>query len=138
MQTEITISAAAARATLALIHEYLAKGGAGLDPDALEEMQAALGEADRIVIAQDADATPANALRVIWRRNACGAVASVEIWRGDAEKLHDTAATDDPEEALDHMLNLASDYYDADPYGGHLPPNHAVIAAWAGYWGADA
>lgn len=52
MQTEMTVSADAARATLALIHEYLAKGGAGHDASALEEMQAALGEADRIVIAK--------------------------------------------------------------------------------------
>lgn len=53
MQTEITVSAAAARATLALIHEYLAEGGAGFDAAALEEMHAALGEADRIVIASE-------------------------------------------------------------------------------------
>lgn len=50
MQTEITISAAAVNATLALIHEYLAEGGAGHDTDALCEMQAALMDADRIVI----------------------------------------------------------------------------------------
>ena len=76
-------------------------------------------------------------LRVIYRRDPCGAVASLEIWRGDSEKLHDTAATDDPDEALDHMLNLASDYYRADPHNDALPPDHAVVAAWADYWGAD-
>lgn len=53
MQTEITVSLAAALATCHLIHEYLAKGGTGLDADALAEMLAALGAADRIVIASE-------------------------------------------------------------------------------------
>lgn len=53
MNTEIQVSAKAANAALALIHEYLAEGGAGIDADALEEMQAALAEADRIVIIAD-------------------------------------------------------------------------------------
>lgn len=51
MQTEIQVSAKAADAAAALIHEYLAKGGEGIDHDALAEMLDALSEADRIVIA---------------------------------------------------------------------------------------
>ena len=50
MQTEIQVSAQAARSTLALIHEYLTQGGSGIDPDALVEMFDALAEADRIVV----------------------------------------------------------------------------------------
>jgi len=53
MQTEITVSPAAAHAVLALIHEYLAQGGTGHDADALCEMQTALMEADRIVISAE-------------------------------------------------------------------------------------
>ena len=50
MQTEIKVSAKAADAAAALIHEYLAKGGEGIDHDALAEMLDALSEADRIVV----------------------------------------------------------------------------------------
>jgi len=53
MQTEMTVSPAAAHAVLELIHEYLAQGGTGHDDAALLEMQAALMEADRIVIASE-------------------------------------------------------------------------------------
>jgi hypothetical protein len=51
MKIEMTISEAAACATMALIHEYLADGGSGVDAEALSEMMDALGNADRIVIA---------------------------------------------------------------------------------------
>ena len=51
MRTEMTVSKEAARATAALIHDYLSKGGTGLDADALADMMHALIEADRIVIA---------------------------------------------------------------------------------------
>jgi hypothetical protein len=66
---------------------------------------------------------------VIWRRNACGAVDSLEIHSGEVLLL-DTAADEDPEAALSFLLHLARDYYRADPHAGHLPPDHAIIAAW--------
>lgn len=69
-------------------------------------------------------------LRVIWRRNACGAVESLEIWRGDALLL-DTAACELPDAALNHLLVIARDYYRADPHCDRLPPDDAIIAA---YW----
>jgi hypothetical protein len=69
-------------------------------------------------------------LRVIYRRDPCGAVASLEIHAGDALFL-DTAAGDNPGAALDHLLGVARDYYRADPHADHLPPDEAVIAA---YW----
>jgi hypothetical protein len=53
MPTEMTVSEEAARATAALIHDYLSKGGTGLDADALTDMMDALIEADRIVIADE-------------------------------------------------------------------------------------
>jgi hypothetical protein len=53
MQIEIPVSLAAATATYHLIQEYLAKGGTGLDAAALAEMLAALGAADRIIIASE-------------------------------------------------------------------------------------
>lgn len=73
--------------------------------------------------------------RVIWRRNACGAVASLEIWRGapddDASTLLlDTAACELPDAALQDILWTARDYYRADPHSDHLPPDHAVIDAY--------
>ena len=69
-------------------------------------------------------------LRVIYRRNACGAVASLEIHAGDSLSL-DTAASDDPMAALNHLLVIARDYYRADPHCDRLPPDDAIIAA---YW----
>ena len=78
-----------------------------------------------------AAADPAAPLRVIWRRDPCGAVASVEIHAGDSLFL-DTGASDDAGAALDHLLRIASDYYRADPHDDDaLPPDHAIIAA---YW----
>jgi DNA-binding MurR/RpiR family transcriptional regulator len=52
MRTEIEVPLKAALAALAVLHEYLAKGGnlAGVDDDALAEMVEALASADRIVI----------------------------------------------------------------------------------------
>lgn len=50
MQTEMSISNAAAKAALALIEEYLKEGGAGMDEALLIEVRDALGTADRIVI----------------------------------------------------------------------------------------
>lgn len=70
------------------------------------------------------------ALRVIWRRDPCGAVESVEIHAGDSLFL-DTAASDDPMAALNHLLVVARDYYRADPHSDHLPPDDAIVAA---YW----
>lgn len=73
-------------------------------------------------------------LRVIWRRDPCGTLASVEIWDGDPETgslFLDTAAGCDPEGALDHLLGVARDYYRADPHHDTLPPDEAIIAA---YW----
>ena len=75
----------------------------------------------------DDDTAP---LRVIYRRDPCGTVASVEIHAGDALLL-DTAACDNPAPALDHLLGVARDYYRADPHHDTLPPDEAVIAA---YW----
>lgn len=69
-------------------------------------------------------------LRVIYRRDPCGAVASLEIWDGDSLFL-DTGAGCDPEGALDHLLGVARDYYRADPHHDALPPDDAIIAA---YW----
>ena len=69
-------------------------------------------------------------LRVIWRRDPCGAVASVEILAGDSLFL-DTAADEDPDAALSYLLHLARDYYRADPYADTLPPDDAIVAA---YW----
>ena len=78
------------------------------------------------------DTTP---LRVIYRRDPCGAVASLEIWRGapddDASTLLlDTAACELPDAALQDILWTARDYYRADPHSDHLPPDHAVIAMY--------
>ena len=73
------------------------------------------------------DTTP---LRVIWRRGPCGTLASVEIWDGDSLFL-DTAASDDPMAALNHLLVIARDYYRADPHHDTLPPDDAIVAA---YW----
>jgi len=74
-------------------------------------------------------------LRVIWQRNPhVGIVEDVQIWAGDPETgtlLFDTAASDDPDAALDHLIRIASDYYRADPHHDTLPPDHAIIAA---YW----
>lgn len=53
MLTETTISAAAVNEVLALIHEYLAEGGTGFNADLLSDALAALGGADRLVIASE-------------------------------------------------------------------------------------
>jgi hypothetical protein len=66
---------------------------------------------------------------VIWRRNASGAVESLEIWQGDTLLL-DTAASDNPDDTLDHLLRLARRYYCADPYFDTLPPDHAVVTMY--------
>ena len=66
---------------------------------------------------------------VIWRRNASGAVESLEIHQGDTLLL-DTSACSDPDAVLDHLLRLARRYYCADPYFDTLPPDHAVIAMY--------
>lgn len=74
-------------------------------------------------------------LRVIYRRDACGTVESLEIWRGapndDAsEMLLDTSACSDPEAATQEILWTARDYYKADPADDTLPPDHAVISMY--------
>ena len=51
MPTEMTVSPEAARATIALIHQYLSGGDTCLSAEALADMMHALSEADRIVIA---------------------------------------------------------------------------------------
>ena len=66
---------------------------------------------------------------VIWRRNASGAVESLEIHRGDTLLL-DTAACSDPDAALDDVLWNARAYYKCDPMDDTLPPDHAVIAMY--------
>jgi hypothetical protein len=66
---------------------------------------------------------------VIWRRDARGAVESLEIHRGD-ELLLDSAAGDNPDDTLDSLLRLARDYYRCDPMDDTLPPDHAVIVAY--------
>jgi len=50
MQTEITITEAAAIEAKRLIEEYMFQGGTGFSVDLLEQVMDALGEADRIVI----------------------------------------------------------------------------------------
>ena len=50
MQTEITITNAAAIEAKRLIEEYMFQGGSGFNVDLLEQVLDALGEADRIVI----------------------------------------------------------------------------------------
>lgn len=72
-------------------------------------------------------------MRVIYRRDACGAVESVEIWRGapgEGELLLDTAVGDNPAAQLEGVLRTAREYYRADPYSDALPPDHAVIEAY--------
>lgn len=74
-------------------------------------------------------------MRVVWRRNACGAVESVEIWFENACDqvggcLLDTAAGDNPAAQLESVLRLAREYYRADPHSDALPPDHAVIEAY--------
>jgi hypothetical protein len=67
---------------------------------------------------------------VIWRRHNCGAVDSVEIWLGDS-LAYSTAHDPEPDEALTSLLHNAREMYRADPRDTHLPPDHAIIAA---YW----
>ena len=67
---------------------------------------------------------------VIWRRDARGAVESLEIHQGDTLLL-DTAASDNPDGTLDYVLRLARGYYyRCDPMDDILPPDHAVIVAY--------
>lgn len=66
---------------------------------------------------------------VIWRRNACGAAESLEIYQGDT-LLFDTAASDGPADTLAYVLELSRRYYCADPYSDKLPPDHAVLAMY--------
>jgi hypothetical protein len=66
---------------------------------------------------------------IVWRRDARGIVQSLEIHRGD-ELLLDTAASDNPDDTLGHVLRLARDYYRCDTGDDTLPPDHAVIAAY--------
>jgi hypothetical protein len=74
--------------------------------------------------------TTTTPLRVIYRHDPCGTVASLEIHAGDTLLL-DTAARRDPDAALQDLLWTARDYYRADPSDDTLPPDEAVIAA---YW----
>lgn len=74
-------------------------------------------------------------LSVIYRRDDLGALESLEIWRGPpdrdgSEVLLDTFASEAPYTALQDILWTARDYYRADPYSDHLPPDSAVIAAY--------
>ena len=69
------------------------------------------------------------ALTVIWRRDPRGAVESLKIHQGDTLLL-DSAAGDNPDDTLDHLLRLARRYYCADPYFDTLPPDHAVVAMY--------
>lgn len=74
-------------------------------------------------------------LRVIYRRDDLGALESLEIWRGPpahdgGEMVFDTLTSVDPHAALQEILWMARDYYRADPYSDHLPPDNAVIAAY--------
>jgi hypothetical protein len=68
-------------------------------------------------------------LSVIWRRNACGAVESLEIHRDDTLLL-DTAACSDPDAALEDILWNARAYYKCDPMDDTLPPDHAILAMY--------
>jgi hypothetical protein len=79
--------------------------------------------------------TTDTALTVIWRRNACGAAESLEIWRGRPDtdngyQLLDTAACSDPDAALEDILWNARQYYRCDPMDDTLPPDHAVLAMY--------
>lgn len=69
---------------------------------------------------------------VIWRRESCGAVASVEIWLGDS-LAYSTAHDPEPDDALASLLHNAREHYRADPHADHLPPDHAIVAAWEEY-----
>jgi hypothetical protein len=69
---------------------------------------------------------------VIWRRESCGAVASVEIWLGDS-LAYSTAHDPEPDEALSSLLHNAREHYRADPHADHLPPDYAIVAAWEEY-----
>jgi hypothetical protein len=70
---------------------------------------------------------------VIWRRDASGAVASVEMWQGDA-LAYSTAHDPEPYEALANLLHNAREHYRADPHDRDaLPPDYAIVAAWEEY-----
>jgi hypothetical protein len=69
-------------------------------------------------------------IRSAWRRDKCARVVSVELWEGDTLLL-DTAASEDPEAALDHLLRLARDYYRAPAWDDTLPPDFALASAYA-------
>jgi hypothetical protein len=73
--------------------------------------------------------TTDTALTVIWRRDARGAVESLEIHQGDTLLL-DSAAGDNPDDTLDSLLRLARDYYRCDTGDDTLPPDHAIIAMY--------
>jgi hypothetical protein len=66
---------------------------------------------------------------VVWRRNASGAVESLEIHQGDTLLLN-SAAGDNPDDTLDSLLRLARDYYRCDTGDDTLPPDHAIIAMY--------
>jgi len=79
---------------------------------------------------------PMDDLTVVWRRDPrIGIVEDVQIWGGTPDTgtlLFDTSACADPDDALDHLMRIASHYYKSDPNDTDaLPPDHAVIAA---YW----
>ena len=72
---------------------------------------------------------------VVWRRNTCGAVESLEIWQGqpdadDSTQLLDAAACSDPDAALEDILWNARAYYKCDPMDDTLPPDHAIVAMY--------
>jgi hypothetical protein len=66
---------------------------------------------------------------VVWRRNASGAVESLEIHQGDTLLL-DTSACCDPDAALEDILWNTRAYYKCDPMDDTLPPDHAVVAMY--------
>jgi hypothetical protein len=73
---------------------------------------------------------------VVWNRNPhIGIVEDVQIWAGapaTGTLLFDTSACAEPDDTLDFLLRIASDYYKHDPNDDDaLPPDHAILAA---YW----
>lgn len=79
---------------------------------------------------------PMDDLTVVWNRNPhIGIVEDVQIWSGTPDTgtlLFDTSASAEPDDALDHLMRIASHYYKSDPRDtDSLPPDYAVIAA---YW----
>lgn len=80
------------------------------------------------------DDTIADTLRVIYRRDPCGTVASLEIHAGDTVLLNTAEEDDTPGQGLARMLRVARNYHAADPYSDHLPPDDAVVAAYWDYY----